>query len=283
MLIFQTVLDLQKHIRSEKRKGKKIGFAPTMGALHEGHLELIRLAQKDCDVTVCSIFVNPTQFNDPKDLEKYPRTVEKDSAMLASGGCNILFLPSVAEIYPPDVDLRNRYDFKQLTQVMEGAFRPGHFDGMAQVVKRLVDIVKPNALYMGQKDFQQFSIVKNMLKQMRSRTRLVRCATVREADGLAMSSRNVRLTPENRAAAPKIYATLCWIKENLEKIPLRTLETEATARLNAIPDFKVEYVGIVDAITLLPVEKPSDTKNMVVCTALWAGNVRLIDNVVLKE
>ncbi len=215
MLRFETVISLQKHIRSEKRKGKKIGFAPTMGALHEGHLELIRLAQKDCDVTVCSIFVNPTQFNDPKDLEKYPRTVEKDSKMLESAGCNILFLPSVAEIYPPNVDLRNRYDFKQLTQVMEGAFRPGHFDGMAQVVKRLVDIVKPQGLYMGQKDFQQFSIVKNMLKQMRTRTRLIMCATMREADGLAMSSRNVRLTLENRAQAPQIYAQLCCIKENL--------------------------------------------------------------------
>jgi pantoate--beta-alanine ligase len=282
MLIFKTVIALQKHIRSEKRKGKKIGFAPTMGALHEGHLELIRLAQKDCDVTVCSIFVNPTQFNDPKDLEKYPRTVEKDSKMLESAGCDILFVPSVEEIYPPNMDLRNRYDFKQLTQVMEGAFRPGHFDGMAQVVKRLIDIVKPHGLYMGQKDFQQFSIVKNMLKQMRTRTHLLMCATVREADGLAMSSRNVRLTPENRAQAPKIYAALCWIKENLEKSPLRELETEVTNRLNAIPDFKVEYVNIVDAITLLPVENPADAKEIVVCTALWAGNVRLIDNVVLK-
>ena len=274
-------MELQNLIIDFKKQGKSIGFAPTMGALHEGHLSLIAKAKSECDISVCSIFVNPTQFNDPKDLEKYPRTEEKDSKMLLSAGNDILFMPSVNEIYPPDLDLKNTIDFGEMAHVMEGAFRPGHFDGMAQVVKRLLDIVQPNRLFMGQKDFQQISIVQNMLFQLKSDIQLIMCETMRENDGLAMSSRNIRLTPEHRKKAPLIYKTLLKAKKMSAKKSPEDIKKWAISQFLS-PDFKPEYFDIVDGKTLQSITNFETTGFVVACVATWLGEVRLIDNVVFK-
>ncbi len=280
MLLFKTVSDLQTYLSSQKKLGKTIGFAPTMGALHQGHLSLIDLANADCDISITSIFVNPTQFNDPKDLEKYPRTEAKDITLLLKAKCNVLFMPAVSEIYPSDAEQQDRLDFGDLALVMEGAFRPGHFDGMAQVVRRLLDIVKPDKLYMGQKDFQQFNIVQNMLKQLHSDTQIVMCPIIRESDGLAMSSRNVRLPKELREKAPIIYQTLQWVREQKTKLPPSIIAKQGLEKLN-LPDFKPEYLEIVDGYTLQPIDRFEDHTFVVACVATWLGDIRLIDNIVI--
>jgi len=281
MLIFKKVADLQAWLSAERARGQKIGFAPTMGALHDGHLELIRMAKRDGCLAVASIFVNPTQFNDPKDLEKYPRLPEKDAMLLISADCDVLFMPPVEEVYPQGVDLTIDLDFKQLDKVMEGEFRPGHFKGMATVVHRLLDIVQPQHLYMGQKDFQQLSIVRDMIRQLQMPVELVMCPTVRHADGVAMSSRNMRLTPEMRATAPVIHQTLQWAKTEFEKRPADVVQTEAMGRL-AAAGLKPEYFDIVDGVSLSPVRNWADSDFVVACVAAFAGEVRLIDNLVLK-
>jgi len=281
MFIFKKVADLQGWLNDERAAGRSIGFAPTMGALHDGHLDLVRMAKRECDRAVVSIFVNPTQFNDPKDLEKYPRTPEKDAALLLSTACDALFLPPVAEVYPPGADITIELDFGQLDKVMEGVFRPGHFEGMATVVNRLLDIVQPHRLYMGQKDFQQLSIVRDMLRQQGSPVELVMCPTRREPDGLAMSSRNLRLTPEMRAAAPVIYQTLHWAKEAFRMQPATAVQPLALEKL-AAAGLQPEYFDIVDGISLQPVQAWPDSDFVVACVAAFAGEVRLIDNLVLK-
>ena len=281
MLIFKKVADLQRWLDGQRADGRTVGFAPTMGALHQGHLELVRLAKSAGDLAVASIFVNPTQFNDPKDLEKYPRTPERDIELLISADCDVLFMPPVEEVYPQGQNLTIRLNFRQLEKVMEGVFRPGHFAGMATVVHRLLDIVRPQRLYMGQKDFQQLSIVRDMLRQLQMPIELVMCATVREADGLAMSSRNVRLSPDMRAAAPVIYETLMWAKTELPQRPCSEIQQEALQKLTAA-GLRPEYFDIVDGISLLPVEQWADSAFIVACTAAFAGEVRLIDNVVLR-
>ena len=282
MFVFKTVSELQQYLNSRRANGEQIGFAPTMGALHLGHLDLMRHSKAQNACTVCSIFVNPTQFNDPKDLEKYPRTPEKDLAMLESVGTEVVFMPAVEEIYPPGLDLALQLDLNPLDQVMEGAFRPGHFQGMAQVVKRLLDIVQPDRLYMGQKDFQQFSIVGYLIQKMQLPVELVMVPTVRESDGLAMSSRNVRLSPEQRQAAPIIYRTLEWAKSQLGLQAIAEIETAALQRLN-LPDFRPEYFQIVDGKTLKPIINPTEHDWIVACVATWVGEVRLIDNLALAQ
>ncbi|HND89626.1 MAG TPA: pantoate--beta-alanine ligase [Saprospiraceae bacterium] len=282
MLIFKKVADLQEWLQRKRAEGRAIGFAPTMGALHQGHIELVRLSKRAGEIAVASIFVNPTQFNDPKDLEKYPRTPERDIRLLLSADCDALFMPPVQEVYPPGRDLTIHLDFRQLERVMEGVFRPGHFAGMATVVHRLLDIVRPQRLYMGQKDFQQLSIVRDMLRQLRSPIELVMCPTVREADGLAMSSRNTRLTPDMRAAAPVIYQTLAWARAELPRRAAADIQAEAMRRL-AAAGLRPEYFDIVDGISLLPVAHWADSSFVVACTAAFAGEVRLIDNLVLRE
>lgn len=287
MLIFKRVSDLRQWLG---RQNEKIGFAPTMGALHEGHLELLRMAKREGCIAVASIFVNPTQFNDPRDLEQYPRTPEKDAALLLSANCDVLFLPPVEEVYPPGMDLTLELDFGDLDKVMEGVFRPGHFKGMATVVNRLLDIVRPHKIYMGQKDYQQLSIVRNMIEQLTLPVELVMCPTVREADGLAMSSRNLRLSPEMRAAAPAIFQTLIWAKTALEEDrPALEIQSEAMGRLvNA--GLRPEYFDIVDGVTLRPIRPQGAIPFLheigmggpiVACTAAFAGEVRLIDNLIL--
>ncbi|MEQ1745488.1 MAG: pantoate--beta-alanine ligase [Saprospiraceae bacterium] len=282
MLVFKKTADLEHWLSVQSQLGKTIGFAPTMGALHAGHLSLVHAAKAECDLVVVSIFVNPTQFNDPNDLDKYPRMPAQDTALLLGAGCDALFLPPVPEVYPPGKDLAVTLDFRQLEQVMEGKFRPGHFHGMATVVKRLLDIVRPNRLYMGQKDFQQLSIVRDMLRQTGSPVQLIMCPTTRERDGLAMSSRNLRLSPDMRAAAPMIYQTLIAAKTAFESRPATAVQAEAMERLQAA-GLRPEYFDIVDGISLLPVANWADSAFVVACVAAWAGDVRLIDNLVFRE
>jgi pantoate--beta-alanine ligase len=283
MLLFKRITDLQHYLTPLREKGTTIGFAPTMGALHKGHVSLIDRSKAVNDITVASIFVNPTQFNDPKDLEKYPRTAEKDMEMLLDAGCDILFMPFVEEIYPNGLALTTKFNFAKLDKVLEGVFRPGHFDGMAQVVHRLLDIVKPHNLYMGQKDFQQASIIASMLHQTKLKTQLVVCDILREDDGLAMSSRNVRLKSEDRSVATLIYKTLKEASERVGMYSPTEIQRFAVAQLRAEPHFKLEYFEIVDGRSLLPIALFEDTDFAVALTAVWAGNVRLIDNMILKQ
>ncbi|HNE27826.1 MAG TPA: pantoate--beta-alanine ligase [Saprospiraceae bacterium] len=281
MLLVKTIADYDAWRSAPGRKNRDIGFAPTMGALHEGHLELVRMARRAGDLAVVSIFVNPTQFNDPKDLEKYPRTPGRDIELLLSAGCDLLFLPAVEEVYPPGRDLSLQLEFGPLDKVMEGAFRPGHFAGMATVVNRLLDIMRPVRLYMGQKDFQQLTIVRDMLRQLKSPVELVMCPTVREADGLAMSSRNTRLSPEMRRIAPVIHETLEAAQIAFRQQPASLVCQNALTRL-AEAGLKPEYFELADGYTLQPVANWQDASFVVACTAAWAGDVRLIDNLIVK-
>ena len=282
MLIFKKVVDLQSFLAEKRRQGNIIGFVPTMGALHQGHLSLVKRAKEQSDLAVVSIFVNPTQFNDVKDLEKYPRTTEADISLLISADCDILFLPEVEEVYPKGLNTTLNLDFGPMETVMEGEFRPGHFDGMAQVVNRLLDIVLPDRLFMGQKDFQQMSIVMKMLKMLKRPIELIGCPIIREPHGLAMSSRNRRLSQDTREKASIIIDTLRWVQSNFsESAKIEDLKQEAFKRLSEEP-FKAEYVAIGDGFTLQPVNELNDHEFVVIFTAVWVENVRLIDNLVLK-
>lgn len=281
MLIIHTVEALQKIINEKKYSGLT-GFVPTMGALHSGHISLIKQSKSETDCTICSIFVNPTQFNDPNDLKKYPRPVAHDIEMLENANCDVLFLPEVDEIYPNGLSQKKNFDFGQLDKVMEGFFRPGHFDGMAQVVDRLLEIVQPDKLFMGQKDFQQLTIVRAMLRLTGRNTELVTGATVREKDGLAKSSRNVRLTSEHRKEATLIYKTLKWAKKNASAMNFDDISLQAMKKLSR-NDFKPEYFDIVDGITLQKLNSLQDSDYIVACVACWVGEVRLIDNIIIKD
>jgi pantoate--beta-alanine ligase len=285
MEIYNTVQTLQQRLYQLSRAGEKIGFVPTMGALHEGHLTLILDALEENDIVVCSIFVNPTQFNDPNDLIKYPRPIEKDKQMLQSVGCQILFLPEVEEIYPQDL-VEPEFELNGLDLPMEGAKRPGHFKGVVRVVHRLLDIVKPDSLYMGQKDFQQYSIIANMLRQMNSKIRLVRVPIVREIDGLAMSSRNVRLSQAGREKAPILYKVLQEIEYYVNSqpfpIPKNALEiAHALFQQHGIEN--IDYFEIVDGNTLHELHSFEDSNFAVVCAVIVIDAVRLLDNVILFE
>ncbi len=282
MLLFKKVSALHTFLEHSRAKGSSIAFVPTMGALHQGHLSLIQQAQSKCDIVVCSIFVNPTQFNDTKDLNKYPRTLVQDIDLLEEVAADVLFLPPVEEVYPPGMDTTLALNFGDLDQVMEGTFRPGHFEGMAQVVKRLLDIVQPDALFMGQKDFQQFTIVLHMLKQLAMPVELVMCPIVRESDHLAMSSRNRRLAPDIRQQATIIYQALLQGKTDIDKHSPSELTERAMQQL-AIPGFKPEYFEIVDGYSLQPITQWEGHEYIVACTAVWAGDVRLIDNMIFKQ
>lgn len=276
MIVFEKINELKKHLSSERRKGKTVGFVPTMGALHQGHIALISRAKKETDIVVCSIYVNPTQFNDKNDLAKYPRPIEADKALLEKNNCDILFLPSSTEMYP-NGEVSEEWNFGQLDKVMEGAHRPGHFNGVATIVNRFFQIVEPDLAFFGQKDFQQLAIIRAMVIQTNSTINIIACPTLRESDGLAMSSRNVRLTNEDRKAAPLIFKTLSWIKDNFQSKSVKELVSDGKKQLASIPNSKLEYLEIVNEETLLNTENKNDLG--VVCVALKLGDVRLIDNV----
>ena len=289
MIIFKTARDLQQYL-DKTRRGETMtdqrtgaGFVPTMGALHDGHLSLLKSSGSENAVTVCSIFVNPAQFNDPKDFEKYPSTLEQDIYKLETIGCDVLFLPSVKEIYPNGIGERKDYDLGYLDTILEGKFRPGHFYGVCMAVERLLAIVLPDILYLGQKDFQQCMIIKRLIQLMglekRIQTKI--CPILREKDGLAMSSRNTRLKGEQRAKATSLYETLVFLKENLNKGSILDLKNEAVKILEQ-KKFKTDYVEIADVKTLWPINEWDSRTNIVGLVAAYIDGVRLIDNMVLN-
>ncbi|HMS52014.1 MAG: pantoate--beta-alanine ligase [Sphingobacteriales bacterium] len=285
MFIFKTVAQLQNYLQQQRNQGKTIGFVPTMGALHAGHLSLIQMASQQTNCTVVSIFVNPTQFNEKDDFEKYPRPVERDMELLASHtGCNLLFLPDVAEVYPSGLPPQQPFDLGEVALPMEGKSRPGHFNGVAQVVNRLLNIVQPTALFMGQKDFQQVAVVRRLLALTNSTVRLVACPTLREPNGLAMSSRNERLTPHERQMAGVIYEALQWAAQqfnNPECLP-QQVQRYCIEQLNGVEGMHTEYFEIVDAQFLQPLVLWQTQTPTVACVAVRFGAVRLIDNVLIN-
>ncbi len=278
MQTFTTAAALRDYL---DRAPGPVAFVPTMGALHEGHLALVRAARADHPTVVCSIFVNPTQFNEAADLQAYPRTPEADAALLVSADCKVLYLPDVEDVYPTGTatSLAGQLNFGSLTTRMEGAHRPGHFAGVAQVVSRLLEIVRPATLVMGQKDYQQVAVIRSMLAQLDLAVALRAVATVREADGLAMSSRNRRLGPAERQAAPAINRHLAAIVAGLRAgWPARQLEALALEGLRRHPLLDPEYVEICHGDTLLPYTEGETSREIVVATAVRCGPVRLIDN-----
>ncbi|HHH53184.1 MAG TPA: pantoate--beta-alanine ligase [Bacteroidetes bacterium] len=281
MQIFVNEKAVKNRIDFLKSRGKKIGFVPTMGALHQGHISLIEQSKNDCDITVCSIFVNPTQFNNKEDLIKYPRTIEQDIEKLKKSGVDILFKPTEKVIYPVGMDLSVEIDLEGLDKKWEGKFRPGHFKGVVQVVKRLLDIVRPDCLFMGQKDFQQFTIIDMMLRKLDIKTKLVVVPIYREKDGLAMSSRNVRLSPSFRQKSLVLSEMLKYAKENYGKIPVSEIEEIAIEKISE-KGLKPEYFKIINGNTLDPISD-NNTQYAVAIVAAWAGDVRLIDNMIIKK
>ncbi len=280
MHIFKTQAELKQELSGQQYSGKSIGFVPTMGALHQGHLSLVKRALVENDVVVSSIFVNPTQFNNADDLDKYPRMPEQDLALLEKLGCHIAYLPDVTDLYPNGPEVES-FDFGDLELVMEGKHRPGHFQGMATVVKRFLTAVQPNKAYFGKKDYQQWLVVKRLADLENLSTEIVGCPIEREGDGLAMSSRNLRLTPQQRHAAPVIYEALIQLKESNRDKPLYKALSKAVETINAHPGLAVEYLEIADADTLKPVSDWHDSDDIRAFAAVYAGEVRLIDNISL--
>ena len=277
MKIVKGINELKGYLVDSKRNGKRIGLVPTMGALHKGHLSLVERCVRENDICVVSVFVNPTQFNDKHDLETYPRTLEVDCALLESAGCDFVFAPSVEEMYP-EPDTRT-FDFGTVMQVMEGAKRPGHFNGVAQVVSKLFYIVEPDNAYFGEKDFQQIAVIRAMVKQLQIPVQINACPIVREADGLALSSRNTRLTPALRQKAPLIARTLQESKALAATKSVREVIDYVVNTLNADPDLEVEYYEIVDGDSLVSIQDWKDTSYAVGCVTVYCGEVRLIDNI----
>lgn len=278
MQVLKSKIELVSLIDNYKKEGKTIGFVPTMGALHNGHLSLVKECKKNSDIAVVSIFVNPTQFNDPEDLKRYPRTLEKDTELLKTVDCDLIFAPSVEEIYPePDT---RKFDFGYLESVMEGAKRPGHFNGVGQVVSRLFDIVRPDKAFFGMKDFQQVAIIKNMVKQLNYSIQIVPCPIVREESGLALSSRNTLLDADHKKNATHIYATLKKARNLASELSVSDLKKWITDEINSNSYLETEYVEIVDDTTLKITEEWKEAGTKVACVAVYAGNIRLIDNIV---
>lgn len=284
MILYKKEADLRNYLDIQEKKDKKIGFVPTMGALHPGHAALITASKKVNPITVCSIFVNPSQFNDPKDFKKYTVTIENDILMLESSGCDILFLPSVAEIYPNGTTGYTHYGLGYLETILEGKYRPGHFQGVCMVMQRLLDIVKPDNLYLGQKDYQQCMIITKLidLMGMKKPVQVIICPTLREPDGLAMSSRNLRLNKAEREKAPAIYQALNFIKNNLQKGSLLQLVANARTKLHE-QGFKTDYIEIVNAANLQSVNDWDGKQKLVALAAAFLNEVRLIDNMVLDS
>ena len=280
---FHSIVELQNELFDARKQGKSVGLVPTMGALHDGHASLVKRSVKDNDVTVVSVFVNPTQFNDKNDLKNYPRTLDSDCALLESCGADYVFAPSVEEMYPtPDT---RQFEFPPVSTVMEGKHRPGHFNGVCQVVSRLFYITRPDRAYFGEKDWQQIAVVKAMVRSLQLDVEIVECEIVRESDGLAMSSRNTLLADNERAIAPRIYATL---KESIKYAKTHSLtETHdyVVSNINSVDGLDVEYFSIVDGNTLQDVSSWEDSDYIVGCITVFCGAtpIRLIDHIKYKQ
>lgn len=280
MVIFKHIKEIGPYLSVLQGSGKITGFVPTMGALHAGHISLIESARNESDIVVSSIFVNPTQFNDPKDFEKYPITIEKDIDMLEQAGCDVLFLPSVKEMYPEGLEDGKQYDLGYLETILDGAYRPGHFQGVCRVVEKLLRIVHPDKLLLGQKDYQQCMVLTKLVGLEKLPTAIIICPTQREADGLAMSSRNMRLLEDARKKAPLIYQSLNFIKQHIAPGNIAGLKSEAIEKLRAA-GFKVDYIEIADADTLELLDSWNGKDKLVTLGAAFIGDVRLIDNLLL--
>lgn len=281
MLIFTKIKHIQDFLSQKRSQGNAIGFVATMGALHNGHMELIRRSQQQNQVTVCSIFVNPTQFNNPKDLEKYPRFIEKDILMLEQHGCDVLFNPSVEEMYTKDEPLLD-IDLKNIDKKFEGEFRPGHFRGVATVVKKFFDILNPDHAYFGQKDYQQVLVIQELNKQYNMGVNVVSVPTVRNEGGLAMSSRNYRLNEQELERSTIIHQTFIWAQQQLGKLSPKEIEQQAIAGINSVEGAEVEYFNLADAETLEPLDSYTGKQKIVAITAVNMSGVRLIDNMLIN-
>jgi pantoate--beta-alanine ligase len=280
MIIFKYADQLARYIEQQKKAGKLIGFVPTMGALHKGHIALIDQSKKNTAVTVCSIFVNPTQFNNASDYQLYPNTIEKDIEKLEAAGCNVLFLPAIAEMYPQGTANLEQYDLGYLETLLEGKFRPGHFQGVCQIMNRLLTMVQAHKLFMGQKDYQQCMVVNRLLQLMKSPTELITCPTLREADGLAMSSRNMRLSADDRQKATTIYKSLTLIKQEYNNGGAWPVIKDKATQLLTNAGFRIDYVELADAKTLEPATDQNGPR--VALIAAFLHDVRLIDNMLLN-
>jgi pantoate--beta-alanine ligase len=283
VIVYKTIKELQNHLFNLKVGGKTIGFVPTMGALHQGHISLIQKSLAETNLTVCSIFVNPTQFNNSDDLDKYPRTAAADLKLLAANHCDIVFMPSVYEMYPNGF-VKNTEDYGAITRVLEGEKRPGHFDGVITVVGKLFEIINPNKAFFGQKDFQQCMVVNELIKKHHNHIQLCIEPTIRQDDGLALSSRNTRLSTNERQEALNISKVLFWIKENWGNYTIIELKENACKQLLVNTNLKIEYLEICEFNTLLPLSGHSNQYNeAVILTAVFCGEVRLIDNIIVKK
>jgi len=283
MIICKKPRELQDILEKKRKEKYEIGFVPTMGALHAGHLSLVNAAKMQNRIVVCSIFVNPTQFNDPQDFKKYPITLEKDILMFEAAGCDVLFIPSVEDIYPNGTSNLAQYDLGFLETVLEGKFRPGHFQGVCQVMGRLLETVLPNNLYLGQKDYQQCMVIKKLIELigLEDKIKVNISPTLREEDGLAMSSRNTRLFPGDRIKAATISQALRYIKENLKTGDPKKIKDEAKGMLLQ-KGFLIDYVEIAKADTLELIENWNGKQKVVALAAAFLNNVRLIDNMVIN-
>lgn len=279
MILIKDIQTLKKHLSSYKNAGKTIGFVPTMGALHDGHISLVQKAISENDVFVCSIFVNPTQFNNAADFKKYPITLEADMNKLEKAGCGILFIPTVEEMYPKE-EKKLHYELGNLETILEGKYRPGHFQGVCMIVDKLLEAVMPTVLYLGRKDYQQCMVIAKMMEIKKYKIKLSICDTVREKDGLAMSSRNMRLNKVERKQALNIIESLTFIKNNIKKGNIEAVKKEATIFLEN-RGYKVDYVEIADTQTLEAQSKWDGTKKLVALVAAYLNEVRLIDNIIL--
>lgn len=279
MIIVETSRDLREKMNEMQANKLMIGFVPTMGALHMGHLSLVNRANTENDKVVVSIFVNPTQFTNAEDLQKYPRMPEKDFEMLESVQADLVFYPSVKEIYPEESSKKEFFEFGNLEKVLEGKFRPGHFKGVGQVVSRLFELVRPDRAYFGEKDFQQLAVIRELVRQQRLQVEIIGCPTMREPDGLAMSSRNLLLTPELRKEAIKISEALFYIRDHRNLKSVKDLLTTGISMIEKSGKLRVEYLALADELTLDPVESFEVAKKYRCLAAVYAGNIRLIDNV----
>lgn len=283
MKVFDRIVDLQNQLFEDRKQGKEIGFVPTMGALHEGHASLVKRSVKENEITVVSVFVNPTQFNDKNDLKNYPRTLDTDCALLEKCGADYVLAPSVEEMYPtPDT---RQFEYPPVSTVMEGAHRPGHFNGVCQVVSRLFYITRPDRAYFGEKDWQQIAVVKAMVRQLGLGVQIVECPIVRDADGLARSSRNTLLSPDERAIAPTIFAALKGSLDYAKTHTLKETHDKVVGDINAVDGLEVEYFAIVDGNTLQDVADWEDSSYIVGCITVYCGKtpIRLIDHIKYKE
>lgn len=277
MLVFTHTKALHEHLGRLRKEGRKIGLVPTMGALHAGHLSLVKEAGKHCEIVIVSIFVNPTQFNNPEDLAKYPRMPETDLALLQDNGCDLVFMPELEEVYPRPAQLK--FDFGYLETIMEGAFRPGHFNGVGIVVSKLFNLVNPDHAFFGQKDLQQFAVISQMCSDLSFQIILHRCHIVRENDGLAMSSRNLRLNAEERQESLLLHKALLTAQDLLQHTPWEEAKKKAEAMLASSPIIRVEYMELVDANSLVTIEGEHHGKKAI-CIAAFVGQIRLLDNII---